>query len=291
MATPENTVNNLIISSIRRDYDWSTEHFHHHDRYEIYFLNEGERHFYHSGDLFTIKAGDVFLARPNVLHYAYGSDTHEKYGIEFTDKYLCHFLTPLVTDKFLYCFKYSHLRLTNEEKDMFRKAFLNALSEFSKETQMDNEFCFINLCVILGILKRVALRQDETKLEIPSKSNDKKLSNHLSYAFDFIRNNFTDISSLDEISSKCYIDKFYLSRAFKKNMGVTIMEYINSLKLQYACELLSTTNMSIASISDKCGFTNTSHFSTLFRKNIGISPTKFRKNHTGFSAVSSNSSI
>lgn len=69
----------------------------------------------------------------------------------------------------------------------------------------------------------------------------------------------------------------HICRCFKKYTGKTIIEFIKEQKLNYACNLLTNTNMSIMDISLQCGFENLSNFYAAFNKCLSISPMKFRK--------------
>ena len=65
-------------------------------------------------------------------------------------------------------------------------------------------------------------------------------------------------------------------RFFKTATGLTIFEYLNKIKIDYACQLLLNTDQNIVDISYDCGFNNLSHFNKQFRKFIGTTPTQFR---------------
>ena len=62
----------------------------------------------------------------------------------------------------------------------------------------------------------------------------------------------------------------------KKELGVNIITYINQKRIYTSLNLLKTTNLSIEEIADLIGLNNTSYFYTLFKKQIGMSPKKYR---------------
>ena len=69
--------------------------------------------------------------------------------------------------------------------------------------------------------------------------------------------------SLDELSKKYYMDKFYLCNLFKKNTGFSILEYIQSKRIQYAKQLIHQ-GISITEASRLCGFNDYSNFYKTF---------------------------
>lgn len=264
----------VLLTSIVRDYAYSTEQYHHHPGYEIYFLNEGTREFVCAGKGFTLHEGDVFLVRPDVLHYAYGEVQHEKYGVEFTEKYIAHYLTPASRAEYLSIFEQNHIVLNKEEKEEFRRVYRDTLESF-RAKKREESLCFAGVLLLLGILKKAVLRQKNTQnsLEQLLPEAPESLRTVLAY----IRSHYAGIHSLEMITEECYVNKFYLSRSFKKYMGITVMEYINMLRLEQACELLVKTDLGVGEIAENCGYVNKSHFSTLFKRNMGVAPLSFRK--------------
>ncbi len=95
---------------------------------------------------------------------------------------------------------------------------------------------------------------------------------------DYIDNNFLlGINNID-IAKKFGYHPYAINAKFKKTENITIHSYITSKKLELAKEFLLSTNLSIAEISEKCGFSNPSYFSECFMKNEGITPLGYRKN-------------
>ena len=68
-----------------------------------------------------------------------------------------------------------------------------------------------------------------------------------------------------------------MSQLFKKEKGVTMQQYHNSVRMDEACRLLCSTLMSIGEIADKLGFSDVLYFSRCFRNYTGKSPSAYRK--------------
>lgn len=264
----------VLLTSIVRDYAYSTEQYHHHPGYEIYFLNQGEREFVCAGRNITLHEGEVFLARPDVLHYAYGEEKHQKFGVEFTEKYISRYLTAISRTQYLSVFEKNHIVLDKKEADEFRRVYGDTLESFQRKPR-EEELCFAGILVMLGILKKALLRQENTQDAV--EGTIPEIPENLRIVLTYIRTHYAGIRSLEMIAQECYVNKYYLSRSFRKYMGMTVMEYINILRLEQACELLVKTELGVGEIAENCGYVNRSHFSTLFRKNMGESPIAFRK--------------
>ena len=106
-------------------------------------------------------------------------------------------------------------------------------------------------------------------------NGEKKVTSTVSLIKKYIDNNFINSSlSLEKISKELSYNKKYISTVFKDNFKIGISEYINTLRVQYACELMEQELTSIRDIAFLCGFTDASYFSRLFKNKMGISPSE-----------------
>lgn len=94
----------------------------------------------------------------------------------------------------------------------------------------------------------------------------------VSYLYTHIENHL----SLEEIAEDLKISTGYLSSCFKKNMGISVMNYYKKIKIDRAKSLLLSSNKSILEISTLLGFCDQCHFSKTFKSIVGISPTKYK---------------
>lgn len=84
---------------------------------------------------------------------------------------------------------------------------------------------------------------------------------------------------LSVIAATLMISPSYLSRNFKKHHGVTITQYITNCRIEHAKTLLLKSGLSVSHIAHNVGFQDFFYFSKLFKKNTGMSPSQFRKEH------------
>lgn len=73
-----------------------------------------------------------------------------------------------------------------------------------------------------------------------------------------------------------FITPNYLSKRFRIEIGMSLREYINQLRIEEAKRLLLSTNLSVSDIAVEVGYDNISYFSTVFRKLCGVSPVDWR---------------
>lgn len=85
-----------------------------------------------------------------------------------------------------------------------------------------------------------------------------------------------DHLSLEEIAYDLKISTGYLSSCFKKNMGISVMNYYKKIKVERSKSLLMNSNNSILEISTLLGFCDQCHFSKTFKSIVGMTPTEYK---------------
>lgn len=94
---------------------------------------------------------------------------------------------------------------------------------------------------------------------------------------EYLDNHYQEKICLDELASRFYINKFYLTRIFKEQYGLSIYSYLQQIKITHAKQLLRFTDDTLESISLACNMGDPTYFSRAFKKVEGISPGEFRK--------------
>ena len=85
--------------------------------------------------------------------------------------------------------------------------------------------------------------------------------------------------SMNQISDHVNMSAAYLGRIFKQVTGATFTEYLTEFRLDCSCRLLREDSMTVNEISDAVGFTNSSYFYIIFKKNFGCTPSQYRRQH------------
>ncbi len=93
---------------------------------------------------------------------------------------------------------------------------------------------------------------------------------------EYINNNINKDITIDELSNIFYFDKTYILKRFKKEIGVSIHDYINRVRILNSLSLYRYDNY-ILSIALKNGFNSIEYYSEIFSKVIGVNPMKYKK--------------
>lgn len=142
------------------------------------------------------------------------------------------------------------------------------VESFSKLTFLD-ERQFTAATNIIAACAGYIFLSDMIKLD-----NDLILSQVTAY----LEENCAQDISIKDLEKHFFVTKNKLYSLFAKNYSMTPMKYLNSVRLNKAKKMLLTSVLSIAEISEQCGFSNYNYFISSFKTAFGDSPHKFRKN-------------
>ena len=95
----------------------------------------------------------------------------------------------------------------------------------------------------------------------------------------FLKDHSTEKFSLEKLANTLFVNKCYLVRVFVRETGMTPLSYHHQLRCASAKDLLSHTDLSISKVGETVGFVSSSHFSYIFRKSEGCTPSEYRKLH------------
>ena len=89
--------------------------------------------------------------------------------------------------------------------------------------------------------------------------------------------NFTKELSLAILEKELHLSKYYISHLFGDKLGIRFNDYINSLRISEACRLLRMSDMNITEVSNASGFGTLRTFNRSFMKQMGISPSDYKR--------------
>lgn len=119
------------------------------------------------------------------------------------------------------------------------------------------------------------LMEESWNPELNVKSSAKK--QNLQNVKEYLEHHYNDKITLDALASNFYINKFYLTRIFKEQFGISINSYLQQIRITHAKQLLRFTDYTIEKIGSECGMKDANYFTRTFKKIEGISPTEYRK--------------
>lgn len=99
-------------------------------------------------------------------------------------------------------------------------------------------------------------------------------------AEDYMRKQYGQIRSLDDVARQTGLSTDRLRHVFKEQKGISLIQFLNRIRMDRACDLLEHSNLGIKEIAPLCGFRDVYYFSTVFRRICGCPPARYRREAT-----------
>ena len=262
---------NLFQISHKRDEYVDPIEFHSHDFYEIYFFTDGNVTYYIENESYDLKQGDVLIIPPGKLHRPVIENNipYERYVLwlfgEFADgqrelKEILNCIDELIIIK--------GTRLCSFENDKY-EYIVTLFNKLSDKFSLGNESAYYVCCGCIALIVNEILEELNTAC-----SNETKNEDLIAEVISYINKNLLQTPSLDELSERFFVSKYYLSHKFKEYSKTSIHKYILMKKINMAKQLLRQ-GKSPCDVCYVCGFTTYSNFYKEFTKRTGKSPKEY----------------
>lgn len=244
---------------------------HHHRDYELYYLVKGERDYFIEDRFFKVAAGDLVLIPRKVLHRTDG-EGGLRYLVHFSGQFLQKYFTPSTLDQIMEKLPFV-FRPEAKEQSRVLAILEELLQEYSKSQREQVPY---NEALIAGYLYQLLFTMRYTEnAYVPYDYADERITRIVQY----INENYSQINDIGQIAQQFFVSKYHLCRFFKKNLGIPLITYLNTIKIREACRMIKSSNDSLTQIAMQCGFNSSSYFCKVFKNERGISPTEYRKKH------------
>lgn len=243
---------------------------HIHDCCEIFFCLSGGKNFLIGGQLYDVSDNDVFVINQYEGHkITYREDSHfERYVFQISPEFI-YGQSSEKTD-LAKCFYpheggFDHRRqLSFEKAEEIRKKIELLGGDFGYGDDLLKRQIMIEILVEIN---KAFMTSEEAA---PVSSNEA-----VRLAIDYINANYTEPLTLDKVAKSAYLSVNQLCRLFSKYCGTTVAKYIVSKRISEAKKLLATGH-SVSETAMLCGFGDYSVFMRVFKKNVGMTPGKYK---------------
>jgi len=249
--------------------------WHFHPELELVFIHggSGKRHIGKNVSYFN--DGDLVLMGTNLPHYGFTdrlSGNRSETVVQFKEDFLGEGFFNIPEMNLIK----KLLRISKQGITFHGKTKEKVGKKIETLSWIDH---YDRLLGLLEILKELAtseeyeiLNADGVALAVDAKENER-----INTVYNYIRENFKEPISLDEISDQVHMTTPAFCRYFKKNSRKTFTKFVNEYRIVHASKLLAETAMSVTDIAFESGFNNFSHFNKRFREFTGKSPSEYRK--------------
>lgn len=245
---------------------------HSHDYYEIFLTLTDDIIHIINGKTQTLQKGSLVFIRPNDVHL-YTNDDNPYRFINFAfsknlAESLFHYIgEDLPIEKMLDYPKPPTIILTNSECKKTVNLF-QSINFVPSDNHLEKRLQCKAILTTLFTKYFSRFSFDKSENDIPL------WLSHTCEQMKSVKNFQNGIPAMVDLSGKTYE---HLSRSMKKYFNMTVTEYINSLRLNYAANLLINTDYSLTDIYLDCGFNNQAYFSSSFKRIYGVTPSAYRK--------------
>ncbi|MFZ7947093.1 helix-turn-helix domain-containing protein [Neobacillus sp. 19] len=252
---------------------------HRHDVLELLVFLEGECEFFCEGKTYSLKRGDVVVTPPYAVHKANvrNFDTYERIIISVSEHLMDDFLSssPSMKENIVYQ-KTQGSHVLHLHSKHFQD-IISLVQEITNRKKTGEDHLSFTLHYLLFQALQVIFDPASSK---PSLSNKDELDQRFVSILEYIESHLTKPDlSLDTISKYFYLNKYYFSHYFKKNMNLPFYRYVSLKRLSFAVTMIKQNQISIEEIALKCGFPDYSSFYRLFKKEYHLSPKKLQKEY------------
>lgn len=226
---------------------------HLHQCFELITVTEGNMMVTVDKTEYSLSAGDSLLIFPNQIHSLESNDSKHILCI-FSARLVQAFASMRQGQRPL-CNKFSAGPYVAEKLQQFKG---ETTTTFKK-----------------GLLYSVCALFDEGATYRTSEPEKEQL---LFRIFSFVEENFKGDCTLAALSVKSGYDYSYLSRYFKKTVGISFNDYVNQYRISHACYLIKNTEFSVLECAFESGFSSLRSFNRNFKELYNLTPAKYRKN-------------
>ncbi len=160
----------------------------------------------------------------------------------------------------------------------YSKQLLDMIGNFQRE-MMDHGESFPLMLEGICIQIVFQLLRDLGSDYTTNKSKLSKDNKYINKAIQFMQEYYSANISINDICNLIYLSPCHFKRVFKDYTRQTPYQYLMRIRLEKAKEILREKDCSMEEVAKLCGFVNSGHFSTVFKRNIGMSPSEYRKQH------------
>lgn len=237
---------------------------HSHNYTELFYIVSGDGHFQISDQTFPVRKNQLIIVNPNIVHTELSYRVHPLHyiviGIEGLE------ITISGAKEGRYCV------YTFEEDNDVLSSMQKILDEMHDQKPGFETICQAYMDIIITQLIRKA-NVSVTQVHARHFSGNRQCASIKHYIDHHYKENIT----LDQLAEIAGINKSYLGHSFKKEYGVSPINYLIACRILESKRLLTETDLTLRQIASIVGFSTSSYFSQIFRKSEGISPIDYRK--------------
>ena len=257
---------------------------HKHTFIEIVYILSGSATHIIGDRSVPVSKGDLFIINYDTPHaFICNEDSNEPliaYDLLFSPSFfdsslLNNVFSESMSSSFLFYSLFpeqqlaSDVHISGSSYNVFGELFNKIYLEF---TNRDRGYIQIISAYVTELIVKIFRKMDSAQNKELSSNQKQVVNSTLAY----LRRNYQKQISLEELASQVFLSKDYFSRMFRQTTGMPASVFLQNIRVEEACNLLSTTNIAIKDVAQQCGFHDVKYFYSTFKKVTGLTPRQYR---------------
>lgn len=274
-----NDLNPRFLFSCLLERKEEEQNYHCHDFIEIVIILKGKGHFIINDEKVLVSEGNVLILNPGTYHRSIPDSPHT-----LTECYLAFTDVDFVNAPPNFFPFFHGQKMLGKLPERVKKEIFQLCCSIDRESQSRNPGRYFMLkayliqviCLLLRFDRQEEIADQHCLAGYEFKSPNKKYV--VQQIMKYMENHYKEKISLDQIAENMYLSPFYISKLFKSETGDTPINYLISLRMEKAKELLDqNSTLSIQEAAAAVGYEDAYHFSKLFKKYYGLSPLYYKE--------------
>jgi AraC-like DNA-binding protein len=253
---------------------------HWHEIVEIVYILDGKTTVSVENQIFKCRQDDIIIINSNMVHEFFDSEpgtilTIFQFGLELFDQFLLDLCDDRVDLKRIFTRKIFISRKEDRELQQKLESLLLSIQReyFLKEAGYHLAIKARLYELALIFLRELPVKEPVSKGKVRHNFNNQILERVLSFIY---RNFGNPEINLEQVACEASLSKFYFTRFFKEQTGMTFYYYLSKIRINQAKAYLVETDHQITEIACLCGFSTTKTFNKLFKTFTGVAPSTYR---------------
>lgn len=257
---------------------------HKHEFIEIVYVISGAAVHETAGGSYTVSRGDVVVVNtdtPHAFHEVESDEAFRAYDLMFTPDFLDASLIRAsdfneMCSSFLFYSLFPEeevigpdLHLAGSSYGIFGELFHKIYLEY---TGRQKGYCELVRAYIIELIIKL-FRKMESSVSGKISARQKEA---VTTAITHLRESFHTHITLDELATRIFLSKNYLNRIFREATGLPVNAFLQKLRVEEACRLLSETDRTVVDIATACGFSDAKSFYSTFKRIVDTTPGEYR---------------
>lgn len=275
MESPKNEIfeqaqglpNISFISHVEGNPDWTIAPVKHKEWCEVLYINQGRAYYTIDNRSYTVSKGDLLILNAGVVHSACSD---RKSPVE---RWSCAFQELRLKNR-----EFNHIIPDNlspvipigSSGDFINSCFQLIMDACMSPSKNTYNICQHSICTILSFV-------DDRIGDVSDDQSVGKAGNLAQEIISYIDNHYSRPLTLELLAREFFISPDYLSHIVKMEIGIAPINYLINRRIGESQHLLLSTMLPIGIIAEMVGYPNLNHFSSAFKKKIGVAPGQFRQ--------------